>query len=448
MTEANRSNYLRRMRSIVVPRGPYNLTPLFAERASGATVYDVDGRELIDFSGGIAAMNVGHSHPKVVAAIKDQAAKFTHTCWHVLMYEPYVELADKLCSLTPGSFPKMAMFLNSGAEAVENAVKIARCYTGRPGVAAFEHAFHGRTFMAMSLTSKVKPYKQGFGPMAGDVVRLPYAYCYRCGFGLKPPDCGFFCADHLERQLNGGGMDPEQIAALIVEPVLGEGGFVIPPSEFLVRLAAVCRKNGIVFIADEIQTGIGRTGRMFAVEHFGLEPDVILSAKSLAAGLPLSAVVGRKEIMDSPEAGGLGGTSAGNPIGCRAALAVLEVIFEENVLARAEILGRRLMERFETLRDRYEIVGDVRGLGAMIGIELVRDRETKEPAATETRELAKFCFERGLILSTCGTFGNVVRASMPLTIGDEELERGLAILEEGLAGALRPTVSRSALAGE
>jgi 4-aminobutyrate aminotransferase/(S)-3-amino-2-methylpropionate transaminase len=418
---------------MVVPQGPFNVTPFFAARAKGALIYDVDGREFIDFAGGIGVMNVGHSHPKVVAAIKDQADKFTHTCWHVVMYEPYVELADRLCGLTPGSFAKMAVFLNSGAEAVENAVKISRFHTRKPGMIAFEHAFHGRTFMAMSLTSKLKPYKKGFAPFASEVYRMPYAYCYRCNFGLSYPGCNAFCADALNIAIKNGHLDPDRIAGLIVEPILGEGGFVVPPPEFFSKLLQTCRDNGIVFIDDEIQSGAGRTGKMFAIEHFGLEPDLITVAKSFAAGMPLSAVVGRLEIMNAPGVGGLGGTYGGNPVSCRAALAVLEAIEEENLLTRAESLGVKLRRRFESWRKEYEIIGEVRGLGPMLGLELVKDRTTKEPAADEAKALIKFCYEKGLIILSCGTFGNVIRTLAPLVIGEEELERGLAILEEGLA---------------
>ncbi|MFH1134838.1 MAG: 4-aminobutyrate--2-oxoglutarate transaminase [Pseudomonadota bacterium] len=436
MREASRSEYLRKMRSVVAPRGTANLTSFFAARAEGALIHDVDGRELIDFTGGMAALNVGHSHPKVVAALKDQAEKFTHTCWHAVMYEPYVELADRLCSLTPGSFHKMALFLNSGAEAVENAVKLARHHTGRPGLIAFEHACHGRTYIAMSLSSGGRTGKRGFGPLADQVHRLPYGYCYRCVFGLKRPECGLFCAEFPWRRLGGGGLEPELIAALIVEPVLGEGGVVVPPPGFLNRLREFCREYGIVFIADEIQTGAGWTGKMFAVEHFDLAPDLICLAQGFAAGMPLSAVTGKKEIMDSPEPGGLGGTHSGNPLGCRAALAVLDIIYHENILTRAEALGNRLRARFTDWMSRYEIIGDVRGLGAMNALELVRDRETKAPATEEAGELARFCHDRGLIISTCGAFGNVIRVLAPLVIGDDELERGLTVMEEGLA-ALR-----------
>ncbi|MEW5722743.1 MAG: 4-aminobutyrate--2-oxoglutarate transaminase, partial [Thermodesulfobacteriota bacterium] len=399
----------------------------------GALIYDVDGRELIDFSAGIAVMNIGHSHPKVVAAIKDQADRFTHTCWHVVMYESYVELADKLCGLAPGSFPKMAAFFNSGAEAVENAVKIARCHTGRPGLIAFEHAFHGRTYMALSLTSKEEPYKAGFGPFAPDVHRMPFAYCYRCPLGLEHPGCQAACADLVGEGLSRGRPDPGQIAALIVEPVPGEGGFLVPPPEYLPKLSLVCREHGILFIADEIQTGAGRTGRMFALEHFGVEPDLLTLAKSFAAGLPLSAVVGRSEIMEAPGAGALGGTFGGNPVSCRAALAVLEAMEEENLLARAETLGVKLRGRLEGWGREYGIIGDVRGLGPMMALELVRDPVTKEPADTETKALVRFCQEKGLLVLSCGTYGNVIRLLAPFVVGDEELERGLAILEEGLA---------------
>ena len=439
MGDVSQTEYLGKMRSIVVPRGPYNIFPVFADHAAGALVYDMDGREYIDFAGGIAVMNIGHSHPKVISAIKDQAERFTHTCWHVLMYEPYVKLADRLCALAPGAFHKMAIFMSTGAEAVENAVKIARFHTGRPGMIAFEHAFHGRTYMAMSLTSKIKPYKHGFSPLASEVHRLPYAYCYRCNFGLKYPQCDLLCADILRRQINSGTVDPDQIAGMIVEPVLGEGGFVVPPPGWLTRLEETCRENGIIFIVDEIQTGAGRTGKMFASEHFDLEPDMLTLAKSFAAGMPLSAVVGRKDILDSPGPGSLGGTYAGNPISCQAALAVLDVIQEENILARAERLGTRLKECCESWREEFEIIGDVRALGAMVAIELVRDRESKEPAAEETKALSRFCCENGVLVLPCGTHGNVIRLLMPLVIGDDDLERGLGVLGDGLS-ALQPGI--------
>ena len=430
------SAHLKEMRDTFVPQGPFNATPYFVKDAKGAVVYDVEGRGLIDFAGGIGVMNVGHSHPKVIAAIKEQAEKFTHTCFHIVMYQPYIELAEKLCALTPGSFPKMAVFANSGAEAVENGIKVARHYTKRQAVITFANAFHGRTYLAMSLTSKVKPYKAGFGPFMSDIYRMPYAYCYRCPMGLEYPSCGVQCAEYL-KEFFIGNIDAEATAALIIEPVQGEGGFITPPPEYFPRLLQICRENGIVFIADEIQSGMGRTGKMFAVNHWGVEPDLLLTAKSLAAGMPLSAVVGKSEMMNSPQVGGLGGTYGGNPVCCAAALAVLKIFEEENLLQRSEELGKKLRARFDDFGRRFEIVGDVRGLGPMLALELVTDRVTKEPAAAQTKALVKFCCEKGLVLLSCGNFSNVIRALMPLVITDEQLERGLAIMEEGLASLSR-----------
>lgn len=431
MSQNQTTAHLKEIRETFVPQGPFNVTPSFVKSARGAMITDVDGRELIDFAGGIGVMNVGHSHPKVVEAIKSQAEKFTHTCFHIVMYEPYVELAKKLCALTPGSFPKMAVFANSGAEAVENAVKVARHYTKRPAVITFANAFHGRTYMTMTLTSKVMPYKFGFGPFMSDVYRMPYAYCYRCPLGLEYPSCSVACADYL-KDFFIGNVAAESTAALIVEPIQGEGGFITPPPEYFRKLLGICRDNGIVFVADEIQTGMGRTGKMFAMEHWGIEPDLVTTAKSLAAGMPLSAVVGRQEMMNSPQVGGLGGTYGGNPVCCEAALAVLRIFEEEDLLKKSEELGRKLKTRFDELRSRYEIVGDVRGRGPMLALELVRDRVTKEPAATEAKALVKFCYEKGLVILSCGNYSNVIRTLMPLVITDEQLEKGLTIMEEGL----------------
>lgn len=426
------STSLKEMRDTFVPQGPFNVTPFFVEKARGAVIYDVEGRELIDFAGGIGVMNVGHSHPKVVAAIKDQAEKYTHTCFHIVMYEPYLKLARRLCALTPGSFPKMAMFANSGAEAVENTVKIARHATKRAAVIAFETGFHGRTYLAMTLTSKVMPYKAGFGPFMSEVYRMPYAYCYRCAFGLKYPSCGVACADYLKNFFISH-VAGESTAALVVEPITGEGGFITPPPEYFPKLIKICHDYGIVFVADEVQSGMGRTGKMFAMEHWGVEPDLVAMAKSLAAGMPLSAVVGRSEMMNAPQVGGLGGTYGGNPICCRAALAVLDIFEEENLLQKAEALGNKLRKRFDDFQKKFEIIGEVRGKGPMLALELVRDRESKEPAANEAKALVKFCYEKGLIILSCGNFGNVIRTLMPLVITDEQLERGLAIMEEGLS---------------
>jgi 4-aminobutyrate aminotransferase/(S)-3-amino-2-methylpropionate transaminase len=432
MESPNYYKYLRELRDKVVPQGQGSVTPYYVESAKGAVIYDVDGRELIDFAGGIGVMNVGHSHPKVVAAIKDQAEKFTHTCFMVVPYALVVELADRLCGLTPGTFPKKALFINSGAEAVENAVKIARYHTKRPAVIAFENAFHGRTLLAMTLTSKVNPYKLGFGPFAPEVYRMPYAYCYRCPFGLTYPSCDVACADYL-REFFITNLAAESTAALLVEPITGEGGFITPPPEYFPKLYEICNENGIIFIGDEIQTGMGRTGKMFALEHWKVEADLTIVAKSLAAGMPLSAVVGKREIMDSPHVGGLGGTYGGNPVCCRAALAVLEIFEEEELLEKAQVLGQKVRLRFDAWQQQFELIGDVRGLGPMLALELVKDRENKEPAAEEAKALVQFCYEKGLILLSCGNFGNVIRILMPLVIDDDELERGLAIMEEGLS---------------
>jgi 4-aminobutyrate aminotransferase / (S)-3-amino-2-methylpropionate transaminase / 5-aminovalerate transaminase len=423
---------LQDLRKQHIPQGPFNITPSFIREARGAVMIDVDGRELIDFAGGIGVNNVGHCNPRVVAAIKDQADKYIHTCFHVAMYEPYVQLAAKLNALAPGDFPKMSMFANSGAEAVENAVKVARYATGRPAVICFENAFHGRTLLTMSLTSKVKPYKFGFGPFAPEVYRMPYAYCYRCPFGLSYPSCGTACADYLEDFFTSH-VAAESTAAVIAEPIQGEGGFVTPPPEYFPKLQGICQKYGIALIIDEVQTGAGRTGKMFAIDHWGIAPDIITLAKSLGGGLPLSAVIGRKEMMDKPHVGGLGGTYAGNPIACRSALAVLEVLYEDKLLQKAEALGEKLWKRFLAMKDKYEIIGDVRGKGPMIALEMVKDRHTKAPATDETKKILASCYEKGLVLLSCGHKSNVIRTLMPLVITDEQLDKGLSIFEEVLS---------------
>ena len=427
MSSLSRALMARRNKHI--PQGPFNTTPAFIRRADGACMTDVDGKAYIDFAGGIGVNNVGHSHPKVVNAIKEQAEAYIHTCFHVAMYEPYVDLAEKLNTLAPGSFGKMTMFANSGAEAVENAVKIARYATKRTGIICFENAFHGRTQMAMSLTSKVKPYKFNFGPFVPEIYRMPYAYCYRCPFNLAYPSCDTACADHLEEFFIAN-VAPENTAAVIAEPIQGEGGFVTPPPEYFPKLKKICEKYEIPLIIDEIQAGAGRTGKFFAIEHWGVEPDIITLAKSFAGGMPLSAVTGRSDLMNAPHIGGLGGTYGGNPVSCAAALAVLEILVEDDLMSRAESLGNLLWERFTRLQEQFEIIGYVRGKGPMLGMELVKDRETKEPAAEEAKKLVQLCYEKGLIILSCGNFGNVIRTLMPFVITDEELERGLAILEE------------------
>jgi 4-aminobutyrate aminotransferase/(S)-3-amino-2-methylpropionate transaminase len=431
MKRSNMNENLNDLRTKVIPRGHASGTSIYVESAKGAIIRDVEGREYIDFAGGIAVMNVGHSHPKVVAAIKDQASKFTHTCFMVLPYEPVVRLAEKLCAITPGAFPKTALFINSGAEAVENAVKISRYFTKRTAIISFENGYHGRTLLTMSLTSKVKPYKFGFGPFAPEIYRMPYAYCYRCSFGLKYPSCEVKCADYLEDFFLSH-VAAESTAAVIAEPITGEGGFITPPPEYFPKLTKICKNHDILFISDEIQSGMGRTGKMFAMEHWNVEPDLTTVAKSLAAGMPLSAVVGKKEIMDSVHPMGIGGTYGGNPVACRAGLAVLGIFEEENLLQKAEKLGQKLKKQFDTWQKDYQIIGDVRGLGPMLAMELVEDRETKEPASDKAKALVKFCYEKGLIILTCGTYSNVIRTLMPLIITDDELEKGLNIMEEGL----------------
>ena len=419
-----------------IPQGPFNTTTAFIKEAHGAVMVDVDGRELIDFAGGIGVTNVGHCHPKVVAAIRDQASKFIHTCFHVAMYEPYVELAERLNQLAPGDFAKMALFANSGADAVENAVKVARYATKRPAVICFENAFHGRTLLTMTLTSKVKPYKFGFGPFAPEVYRMPFAYCYRCPFGLTYPDCGTACADYLEEFFISH-VAAEQTAAVIAEPIQGEGGFVTPPSEYFPKLKAICEKYGIALIIDEVQSGAGRTGKFFAIDHWGVTPDIITMAKSFAGGMPLSAVIGRADMMNASHVGGLGGTYSGNPISCRAALAVLEILFEDKLLEQSVRLGETLLARFSGMQERFEIIGDVRGRGPMLAMELVEDRESKKPATDKAKALVSRCFEKGLVLLSCGNFGNVIRTLMPLVITDAQLDKGLAILEESLEAVSR-----------
>jgi len=415
-----------------VPQGPFNVHPIFAQEAKGSILIDVEGKEYIDFAGGIGVSNVGHCNEAVLGVIQDQIQKYIHTCFHVVMYEPYIELAKRLNAITPGNFPKKTMLANSGAEGVENAVKVARHVTGRNAIIAFEDAFHGRTLLALSLTSKMKPYKFGFGPYAPEIYRMPYAYCYRCEFGLEYPSCEIECAYFLKEFFHTH-ISSEQVAALVVEPVLGEGGFVVPPKEYFKIIHKICQDNGIVLIADEVQTGFGRTAKMFAMEHYEIAPDIMVMAKSMAGGLPLSAVTGKAEMMDHPQVGGLGGTFAGNPVACRAALAVLDEFEKGDLLPKAGQIGRKVHIRFKALQEKYSLIGDVRGLGAMIGMELVVDRKTKEPATALTKQLVDLCREKGLLMISAGTHSNIIRPLMPLTITDQQLEKGLSILEESIS---------------
>ena len=406
---------------------------------------------MIDFATGIAVLNVGHSAPEVVAAAQRQLELDTHTCFHVTANEPYIELAERLNALAPGDHEKKTMFANSGAEAVENAVKIARKHTGRPAIVVFDHAFHGRTLMAMSLTAKVMPYKQGMGPFAPEIYRLPFAYpfrwpggperCaeeslaypYRCPTGGTEETCAESCLAYAHDEMHKH-IGEENIAAILIEPIQGEGGFVVPAPGFISGLAEFAAANGIVFIADEIQSGMGRAGRWFAIEDEGVVPDIVLSAKSLGGGLPISAITGRAELMDSVHVGGLGGTYGGNPVAAAAALAVLDKIEAEGLLARSRAVGETIDGRLRAFKDRFGAVGDVRGRGAMRAMELVADRATKEPLDAETMTaLGRSALEQGLIVLTAGTYGNVVRLLPPVTIEDGLLDEGLDLLEEALA---------------
>ena len=429
-----------RRRQTAVARGVSHATPIFAARAEGAILEDVDGNRFLDFAGGIGVVNAGHRAPRVVAAIREQLDAFIHTCFSVAPYEKYIALAEKLNSLVPGAFAKKSVLVNSGAEAIENAVKIARAYTRRPAIICFEDAFHGRTMLTMSLTSKTHPYKAGFEPFATDIYRIPYAYCYRCSYSLQYPSCNVFCAQHLEDTFKRV-VASEAVAAVVVEPVLGEGGFVAPPREFFAILQETCKRHGILFIADEVQSGFGRTGAMFASERYGITPDILVSAKSIAAGMPLAAVTGRAEVMDAPALGGLGGTYGGNPLACAAALAAIETLERENLPERAEKLGQRFEARARDWKKRWPLIGDLRGLGAMRALELVRSCDTREPAKEEAEEVLRHCREHGLILLSAGSYGNVLRLLVPLVITEDQFDEGLDVLESSLA-----TVAESQMA--
>ncbi len=406
---------------------------MYVAKAEDAVLEDVDGNRYIDFAGGIGCNNVGHRRPSVLSAIREQLDRFLHACVQVTPYESYVRLAERMNELTPGKFPKKTLFVNSGAEAIENAVKIARAHTGRSGIIAFEDAFHGRTMMTLALTSKTHPYKAGFAPFPGDVYRIPYAYCYRCSYSLTYPSCDLFCARHLEDTFKRV-VASEDVAAVIAEPVLGEGGFVAPPPDYFRVLIDICHKHGVLFIADEVQTGFGRTGALFASEHYGIEPDIFVTAKSLGGGLPLAAITGRAEIMDAPQPGGLGGTFGGNPLSCAAALAVLDAFENENesLSARANELGNRFQRRALDWQRRWPVIGDVRGLGAMQAMELVQSADTRLPAADETKQIVQDCYEHGLIILSAGSYSNVIRALMPLVITDAQMDEALVVLESAL----------------
>src|SRR5467141_2250662 len=427
-----KSKALAERRAQAVPRGLSHGTPIYVAKAEDAWLEDVDGNRYIDFAGGIGCLNVGHRREAIVRSVREQLDRFMHTCVQVTPYEGYIRLAERLNQVTPGKFPKKTLFVNSGAEAVENAVKIARAYSKRPAIIAFEDAFNARTMITLALTSKTHPYKAGFQPFPGEVYRIPYAYCYRCSYSLKYPSCDLYCARHLEDTFKRV-VAHEGVAAVIAEPVLGEGGFVAPPLDFFRTLIDICRKHGVLFIADEVQSGFGRTGTLFASERYGIEPDILVTAKSISGGLPLAAITGRAEIMDAPGSGGLGGTFAGNPLSCAAALAVLDLFERENLLARANELGDRFQRRAREWQRRWPIIGDVRGLGGMQAIELVKSQEDKTPATDETKKITQYCYEHGLITITAGTYSNVIRVLVPLVATKEQIDEGLDVLESALA---------------
>lgn len=425
------SQVLQKRREKAIPVATYNTTPIYAASAKGAIVTDVDGNEIIDFAGGIGMQNVGHNHPKVVKAIQEQAAKAIHTSFHVLPYESYIELAEKINDKMPGNFTKKTMFLNSGAEAIENAVKIARHATGRKAILSFNRGYHGRTLMAMSLTSRVHPYKVGFGPFAPEIYKIPFPYYYRAPEGMTERQVD----DHTLQQIEEfflTGVPAQDVAAILMEPIQGEGGIIVPSAYFIQQLRSICDKHGIVLIADEIQTGFGRTGTFFGMEHYGVAADIVTSSKSIAAGLPLSAVTGRAELMDSPAIAQLGGTFAGSPLSCAAGLAVMDIIEEENLVERANMIGDRMKERFGQMQEKYDMIGDIRGVGAMIAVELVSDRKSKNPHQNAAPRLVELCYKKGLVVLNTGIYDNVLRFLLPLVTTDEQLERGLDIIEESI----------------
>lgn len=429
ITTHTTSKKLQDKREKFVARGVSTGNLNIVAKASGSTIIDIDGKQWIDFAGAIGTLNVGHTHPKVTEAVKQQVEKFLHPGFNVMMYEGYINLAEKLCEITPGNFNKQAILLNSGAEAVENAVKIARRYTKRQAVVSFIRGFHGRTNMTMSMTSKVKPYKFGFGPFAPEVYQAPYPYTYH-----KPENVSEEA--YIEQVIEEfkdffiSTVSPENVACVVMEPIQGEGGFIIPPKKFVQAVYAFCQKHGIVFVADEIQTGFGRTGTLFAIEQFDVVPDLITVSKSLAAGLPLSGVVGKTEIMSAAEPGELGGTYAGNPVACAAALAVIDVIQEENLLQKSEVVGQKIEAKLHELSTKYRFFGEIRRLGSMVAVEIVKDRDSKTPDKEKTGKVTKYANEHGLLLLSAGIKGNVIRFLAPLVITDEELNNGLTILEK------------------
>jgi len=431
----SKNSDLQKRRDASIARGISNQLPVFVERARNAEIWDVEGRRYVDFASGIAVVNTGHVHPRVQAAVAAQLEAFTHTCFMVTPYAVAVDLAERLNKLAPGPTAKKSIFVTTGAEAVENAIKIARAHTGRSGVIAFGGGFHGRTFMAMALTGKVAPYKAGFGPFPAEIYHAPFPIAYH---GVSTRD-SLEALEHLFKY----DIEPTRVAAIIIEPVLGEGGFYIAPPEFLQALRKLCDQHGIVLVIDEIQTGFARTGRMFAIEYAGIEPDLMTMAKSLAGGFPLAAVVGKAAIMDAAAPGGLGGTYAGSPIACAAALAVLDVIETEHLCERARTIGETMAQSLRDAAKSLPAIGDVRNLGAMVAMELVQARDAHRPDADLTKALVKRAAANGLVILSCGLYGNVIRCLVPLTASEEIVREGLAILTQSLRELQRETIERT-----
>jgi 4-aminobutyrate aminotransferase / (S)-3-amino-2-methylpropionate transaminase / 5-aminovalerate transaminase len=415
-----------------VPKTVSTAVPAVANRGQGALLEDVDGNVFVDFVGGIGVLNIGYSHPEVVEVVKEQAEKFFHTSINAIAYEQYIKLAEKLNEIIPIDGPKKTIFVNTGAEADENAIKLAREFTGRSEIICFSGAFHGRTNLTMALTSKVKPYKNGYGPFTPGVHRIPFPYCYRCPHGQERETCNMFCASKLEDFFMEY-VVPEEVACIIMEPIQGEGGFVIPPEEYVVAIRNICDKYGILLISDEVQAGFCRTGKMFASEYWPVKPDIVTTAKSLAGGMPLSAVTARADLMDAAHPGGLGGTYSGNPLSTAAGLKIVEIMERDNLADRANEIGATCMERFYEMKEKYDIIGDVRGRGAMMAIEFVKDRGTKEPNKEAVGQIMKECYQNGLLTLSAGVRGNNIRFLMPLVITDEQLNAGLEILENAVA---------------
>ncbi len=430
-----KSKALLEDRNQYVPPGVYLTQPVAIAESSGAVVKDVDGNSLIDFTSGIGVVSLGHCQKEIVETISEQAGKLIHGCIHVVNYEPYIKLAKAMVEATPGRFAKRAMFANSGAEAIENAIKLIRQGTGRPNIISFENSFHGRTWMAMTLTGKWDPYKVGFGPFVPGVYFTPFAYCYRCAFHEECPDCGYACIHHIEKSLFKTQVDPSTVGALIAEPGQGEGGFIDPPPGFFKELKKLTDEHGIKMIIDEVQTGFGRTGKMWAIEHYGIEPDIMTMAKAIASGLPLSCVVARDELMKNTYPGSMGGTYGGNPIACATGLKVLELIKREKVVERSAKMGAHLRERLDEMKEKYEVIGDVRGKGPMLAMEFVTDKASRKPNPDASSKVIKGCLSDGLMILKAGLYNNCVRLHPPLTIDEGILDIGMDILEASVKKA-------------